>query len=192
MDLAVSSARRESLSRIKVGGSRSGNLSIKIPTSLGEGEYRLVVVIDDSGQHAESDLSNNHVSDDRIIRVAPQTIDLAATAASFKIRGSAAAGKSYSSSVKITNLGNSNAKGQASFQMFLRDAEGNEIDVSSGYSRKLSIRSGKSSSVRLKFTVPDGASPGQYTLVARINPGDGMSDLSADNNEIVAGTFSIG
>lgn len=185
-DISLGGTKRESLSGLQSGRSRSRDFSLSIPSTIAPGEYRLVMKFDDSFN--DPDRSNNTAVEDRVIRIAPAVVDpsLAAAAGAATAR---AGGRAFKASATITNLGNSTAGGRATIMYFLRDAEGNETSLRRAASKSLSLKAGRSATVTANLSIPSGFAPGAYTLVARMTTTG--ADADTGNNSFIIGAFSV-
>lgn len=184
-DIAISSARRESVESLLKSGLRTSTLNVAIPREVAEGAYRVVVKIDAPGALAESNEENNEATLVETIFIAAPRVDLSLSSASFQtVRQGELRGV-----VNVSNLGNTRSRGEATIQFFVVQEGRADIAVSQAVTRKFELRAGGiSSAVRLKVALPAGAvaEPGAR-LVARMTPSAGVGDTNASNH-----TFDLG
>ncbi len=189
-DIPVSDLKRENLSSLTPGKSRSRELKISIPAGVNPGEYTLVLSFDDSDSLHESDEHNNDVHLEDTIRIAPPTVDLSASRASMT--GSLTSGRGARAEAFVTNTGNVKAKGQATVTFVLRTEQGQDTVIGT-VTKKIEIKSGKISSLgKVTLRLPAGLAAGNYTLVAIVTPASSLNDATPDNNSVIVGPVQIG
>ncbi|MBS0195186.1 MAG: hypothetical protein JSR77_00350 [Planctomycetes bacterium] len=189
-DIPVSDLKRENLSSLTPGKSRSRELKISIPAGVNPGEYTLVLSFDDSDSLHESDEHNNAVHLEDTIRIAAPTVDLSASRA--LMTGSLASGRGARAEAFVTNSGNVKAKGQATITFVLRTEQGQDTVIGT-VTRKIEIKAGKISSLgKVTLRLPAGLAAGNYTLVAIVSPASSLNDATPDNNSVIVGPVQIG
>lgn len=185
-DIAVSDSKRESLSSLTSGKSKASSLKLKLPANLSSGEYKLIVKIDDSGVHSESDESNNTLNTGRTIQIAAPTVDLAFSSSTYI--APSRAGQAARASVSVTNLGNSGFKNTATIQFFYVDSNSVETAASGITSKRIDLKAGKIQKFDKLLLNAAPTTPGTYTLVARVT---GTGDIDATNNTVTVRTFTV-
>ena len=187
-DIAVSSAKKVSVSRLAAQAARNIEIKIKTPKSLAAGDYWLIVKIDDTDLLPEFSEGNNMIDPGSMFSVVPATVDPALSAGTFSPTPSVRAGKTVSAKLSMSNLGNSIFKSRVTIQLVLLDASGAEVAVSS---TSKSVRATPGRDTRLgSFRIKPPA-PGEYTLVARLILPEGVTDIGPTNNTWNLGALSV-
>ena len=94
-------------------------------------------------------------------------------------------GRSVSTPVRITNVGNASADGTVGFDLFLSSDEvldGGDILLGSGGSDRALLKAGKSRRFRLRSLIPQGLAAGTYHLLARASGGPAGGEPNLANN----------
>lgn len=174
------------------GGSKS--LKLKVPAFPGDVPDGSYFVIADA-----TDAEGNHATS-----VAPAPVTIAAPFARLganlpgPLAGALRPGGKASASFVLSNA-QSNVVAAGSGTVTLAaspDAtagNGDDVPIFGPVTQKVSLKSGKSKTYKLKFTLPPTLAPGTYHLVATFNRGAGLPadpDLS-DDTAISAGTFTV-
>jgi len=179
-NIALTSARSESLSNMAPGAERTRTLSVRMPANLAAGTYRLLVELDSTGKIEEINELNNTLEPSGFISVAAPTFDPAIDSVTTAYPSSIKAGKSGKVSLQLTNLGNSTFRNSVSFQFFFLDAAGSEITAPS-IIKKLEISTSKPFKLsNLSIKAP--TVPGTYTMGVRMTVAPELGELSVFNN----------
>jgi hypothetical protein len=129
-----------------------------------EGSYHLIAQIERAAATAET------VATSATFTVVPPLVDLRASSPALLARGgSATAGKTASASLAVENAGNIPARGKAAVSLFAQPVAGGErVPLASGLPVTLNLKPRGHATVRVKFIVPTGFTPGSYLLVAQL------------------------
>jgi hypothetical protein len=179
-DVLLASPRNESVSGLAAGASRTRDMSLKVPTTIAAGSYRLIVSLDDTNAIFEVNEANNLLEAPTLFTVRPQTFDPAITSSTTTFPAAIKAGASGRVSLVLSNLGNTSFKGRVTLQFYFLDAEGNETFATS-VSRSVEIRTDRV--LRWdRISVRTPPAPGAYTMGVRLALPEGVADLSPFNN----------
>jgi hypothetical protein len=189
MDIAVSSARSESVSNMAAGVSRTRDLSLKVPTTVVAGTYRLVVMLDQTMRIAELNENNNLLELGTFITVQTPTFDPALSAVTLAYPSTIKAGKAGKVSLELSNTGNTSYKNQISIQFFFLDGTGSEVSTIT-QTRKVEIRTDKVLKLsNLSVKAPTVA--GTYTMGVRVLLPDGVAETNVFNNSADLGQVIV-
>jgi hypothetical protein len=155
-------------------------MSLKVPTTIAAGSYRLIVSLDDTNAIFEVNEANNLLEAPTLFTVRPQTFDPAITSSTTSFPAAIKAGTSGRVSLVLSNLGNTSFKGRVTLQFYFLDAEGNETFATS-VSRSVEIRTDRV--LRWdRISVRTPPAPGAYSMGVRLVLPEGVADLSPFNN----------
>ena len=90
--------------------------------------------------------------------------------------------------VKVTNQGENDAVGRAAINILAspdESAGGNDVPVVQVSDRKINLRPGQSTNIKINFVVPANLAPNDYHFVAEIVPTSGIEESDATNNSTV-------
>jgi hypothetical protein len=180
LDIAVSSAKSESVSNMAAGVSRTRSLSLKVPTTVATGTYRLVLMLDQTMRIAELNEANNLLELGTFVTVAPRTFDPSLSAVTGAYPTTIKAGKAGKVSLQLSNLGNTNYKNTVLIQFFFLDAQGSEVSTIT-QSRKVDIRTDRVLKLS-NLSVKAPTVPGTYTMGVRVLLPDGVVETNVFNN----------
>lgn len=186
-DVAISSAKRQSVKSLMSGKSCDVSLNVSIPKDTAIGDYRIVFKIDAPGAIAESNEANNEIAFEQTISIAPARIDVAIASGSIQ----SARNGEIRAAFSFINLGNTKASSSAQIQIFLVQEGAADVAVSQLVTRKISLKAnGISETIRLKLTLPGGTvvAPGAR-VVARMMPSAELNDADASNNSFDLGEW---
>ena len=179
-DILLASPRSESVSGLAAGASRTRDMSLRVPTTIVPGSYRLIVSLDDTNTIFEVNEANNLLEAPSLFTVRPQTFDPAITASTTSFPASIKAGASGRVSLTLSNLGNTTFKNRVTLQFYFLDADGNETFATS-VSRTIELRTDRVMRWdRIGVRTP--AAPGAYALGVRLVLPEGVADLLPFNN----------
>lgn len=188
-DVAISSAKRQSVKSLMESHSKDVSLSVSIPKTTAVGAYQIVFKIDAPCSIAESNEANNEIALEQSITIAPARIDIAIAAGSIQTSRNG----ELRASISFINLGNTKASSSAQIQIFLVQEGSPDVALSQLVSRKISLKAnGISESARLKLTLPTGITvqPGAR-VVARMTPSAGLNDADPSNNSFDLGDWPL-
>jgi len=188
-DIAVSSAKNESVSNMAAGVARTRDLSLKVPTTIAAGTYRLVVMLDQTMKIAELNESNNLLELGTFITVQGPTFDPALNAVTLAYPGTIQAGKLGKVSLELSNLGNTSYKNQVSIQFFFLDSQGSEVSTIT-QTRKVEIRTDKVLKLS-NLSVKAPTAIGTYTMGVRVVLPEGVAETNVFNNSADLGQVVV-
>ena len=111
--------------------------------------------------------------------------DLAVHFKTLKLPSPAIPGDRVKARLEITNLGETDAVGRGDIEIFASpDATFDETDllVAQLSNRRIRLRPGQSRKERIRFDLPADLPPGDYHIMARIQPSAGIEESDATNN----------
>jgi hypothetical protein len=182
LDIAASDQRTESLSRLAAQATRERTLRAKVPANLAAGEYRYVIVLDNTNRVAEINENNNTIDTGVIISIVPKTYDPAVTAVNTQLPEVIQAGRKSNVTITLNNLGNSQYKGNGTFIFSIFDASGVEVS-SQSITKRVDLRPGRNVRVSgLGVTAPTAL--GVYRVTVRLALPDAVSEVSLFNNQL--------
>jgi hypothetical protein len=188
-DILLAAPRNESLSGFSPGASRTRDTSLRVPSTLHAGSYRLIVSLDATNAVFEVNESNNLLEAPMLVTVRPPTVDPAITASTFAFPPAIKAGASGRVSLVLSNFGNTSFKGRITLQFYFLDAGGNEA-FSTSVSRSVELRTDRVLRWdRIGVRTP--AAPGAYSMGVRLVLPDGVADLSSFNNFADLGPINV-
>jgi hypothetical protein len=171
---------------LRAGASKVINLKIHYPASLPGGSYFVIASIN----AVETNTASAEAAMPAAILIAPPTVDLSASfdkGALVKVNP----GRASTANVTIQNLGNVTASGSVSVNLFASaDPTGSPMQqlLATLSGKRISIRAGRSLTLRIRFMAPAGAAAGTYSLVAAIASSTQPPDGNALNDVAVIGT----
>jgi hypothetical protein len=168
---------------VKAGKSVLLPLQFLSPATLPDGSYFLAATVSGPGMASSTIVSSGPVT------IVPPFVDL--TSQIVQLPGSAVeTGRRLSRmTVDVTNQGNVTASGKVAIEVFISidgqlDETATPVNVS--LPRLVHIKPGGSAKLAVYFSALSDVDPGQYYLLARVNPGRGINDRDAANNLAVS------
>jgi len=168
---------------ITAGKSLSLPLKFLSPATLPDGSYFLAATVSGAGVASSTIVSGGPVT------IIQPFVDL--TSQIIKLPGSAVeTGWRLSRMiVQVTNQGNVTASGKVAIEVFISvdgqlDETATPVNVS--LPRSVHIKPGGSTTLAVYFSALSDVDPGQYYLLARVNPGRGIVDRNVANNLAVS------
>ncbi len=179
-DILLASPRNESVSGLAAGASRTRDMSLRVPLTIPEGTYRLIISLDDANAIFEVNEANNLLESPSLFTVRPQTFDPAIASSTTSFPVSIKAGASGRVSLTLSNLGNTSFKNRITLQFYFLDADGNETFATS-VARTVELRTDRV--LRWdRISVRTPPAPGAYSMGVRLVLPEGVADLSPFNN----------
>ncbi|MEM6393613.1 MAG: CARDB domain-containing protein [Planctomycetota bacterium] len=187
-----------SISKLAPGKPKGFNLNLLLPPGLSDGDYRLRVLVDSSGDVTQSSTADNDASTTQTISVAEGFIKLdTAISDKAKLPTSLIAGDGAKIRLpaSITNNGNVPLeKGQTiDIQVFADRAGGGSTLLTTVDDFSISgLRSGRAKNVNLNVELPPSLSNGDYTLrVVADSSGDVTQSTTAGNAASTTASITV-
>jgi len=164
---------------VKAGKSATVPLQFQSPATLPDGSYFLVAAVSGSGVASSTIVSGGPVTIVQpFVDLTSQIIKLPASAVETGWRLSRLV-------VGVTNQGNVTASGKVAIETYISiDGKLDEtaIPVNVSLPRSVHIKPGGSTTLAVYFSALPDVDPGQYYLLAQVNPGRGIADRDLANN----------
>jgi large repetitive protein len=166
------------------GASSGGSTQVTIPTTTAAGPYYLVARADADGTLAETNEFNNTAS--TLVMIGADLVVSALT-----VPTGAGAGASISITDTTKNQGSGTAPASTTRFYLSADVYWNPSDAVLGSRAVPALGAGESSTASTTVTIPAGATPGSYYILARADA-DGVVAETNENNNIAGGTLEVG
>lgn len=170
--------------RLKPNRAKNVRLRFTYPGTLPAGSYQLVAQIDAGNAVAETNEQNNFVLAATPTQIAPPFVNLAAAFATAPPATLSQVGRRQTAVVRVTNNGNVPAANTLTVNVVAAaDGSGAGGTPLGNVSRRVRINPGRSAVVRVPLTVPT-ITPGNYVLVATVDPTNVFGDTSLADNVV--------
>ncbi len=166
------------------GASSGGSTSVTIPAATAAGPYYVVARADADGSLSETNEFNNTAS--TLVMIGADLVVSALT-----VPAGAGAGASIAVSDTTTNQGSGTATASTTRFYFSTDVYWNPSDPVLGSRAIPALAAGESSTGSTTVTIPAGATPGTYYILARADA-DGVATETNENNNVAGRTLEIG
>jgi hypothetical protein len=175
---------------IPSGGDFDVTLPVVIPASIAADDYQLAAVIDPDNKLNDENTDDNTVLGADVVTITQPDYNLSAElgvgsklATSF-IQGAVVNG---SISVTVTNDGSvATPAGKAVVSVFLRPAGGGEdVNITPKPFALGAINGGASLVAKVPVAVPANIAAGDFTVVVKVDPADGLAETDETDNELV-------
>ena len=182
------------ISGLSQGKAKKANVKLDLTGLNAEGSYKLVAVLDQLGQIADSDTGNNEAIADQQIDVAFPFIDVSVNDVAPSFNGAGNGGAAGKASVLLENLGTDDASGTVDVAVYASLnglIDGNAMMIGQSLGEKLSLKGGTVAKkpIDVDITLPDVNDPTDYHILAMITPS--VADAEASNNTDSAGVVNV-
>lgn len=188
-DTAFFSVRVPGVS-LKAGKSKILTLKFNYPGSLPTGSYHLLATIN----APESNTSESSFAASTPVTIAAPSGDLAASFVGNPVV--VRPGQNSMATLRIENVGNSVATGSVSLILYASTDQTLSATTDEGLvgppARRVSLKPGKSMTIRIPFVAPIDKAGGSYFLIASITPSVQPADPNPANNVAVIATRATG
>jgi uncharacterized delta-60 repeat protein len=177
---------------LRSGQVRSFKLAYAYPAGLAQGDYFLLATVTNgTGVPGDLNTANNTAASAAAVAVAPPFTALSGS--DLTAASAFAPGKAATVSLDLTNAGNVTAKGKVTVAVYL-SPDGTAVDGTQVASVPvtLGLSAGKGKATRLRFTLAAGAATGTFTLVAVVDPANGLGNDTTAGDVVVGPTVTVG
>jgi hypothetical protein len=195
-DVSIGMLTGQSVSGLSPGKTQTLRINAVLPSSLAQGDYRLVAKIIPSAPVGDQHGDNDTAEGGRIIAIAIPFADLAAGLDDSKAPGALVQGiaTKITVPVTVTNAGNTPVAkgGKVDVTLLVRPVAATDAsaDVSIGMLTGQSVSGlnpGKTQTLKINAVLPSSLAQGGYRLVAKIIPSDPVGDQHGDNDTAAGG-----
>ena len=173
--------------KLKGGKSKKINIKFNYPTSLPDGNYSLLAVVDPGNSISESNEGNNTGVSPAPVTIAAPFIDLSGTFAS-SIPSALTVGAKQTVTLALQNGGNVPAKGPLTVNLVAAaDATGSGGTPVGSISQNLNLKASGKKNLKIKYTIPQ-LTAGNYFLVGIIDSGGSFTESNKNNNIVASAT----
>ena len=173
--------------KLKGGKSKKINIKFNYPTSLPDGNYSLLAVVDPGNSISESNESNNTGVSPAPVTIAAPFIDLSGAFAS-SIPSALTVGAKEAVKFALQNGGNVPAKGPLTVNLVAAaDATGSGGTPVGSISQNINLKAGGKKNLKIKYTIPQ-LTAGNYFLVGIIDSGGSFTESNKNNNIVASAT----
>ena len=185
-DLVLTTVTRSTLA---AGGSQAWTQSLSLPKTVTEGDYWIGMSVDPASKIAESDETNNRITQGAIPISGPPRPDLAASNLEIPARGAAGG-----TALVIANVDNLGLVASGTFDVKFYLSVDNEISSSdlllATVTRSSIVASGNQTWTQ-SLTLPNTVGDGDYFIGMILDPALRISEVDESNNLFAAGTISL-
>jgi hypothetical protein len=164
---------------LNVGKSVSLALRFLSPASLPDGNYFLV------GEVSAAGIASSQIVSAGPVTIIQPFVDLTSRIATLPVSAVGTGRRLSQMTIDVTNQGNVAAIGRVSIEVYVSvdgKLDDSAIPLNVSLPRSVHILPGKTVPLKVFFTALPGVPPGQYYLLAQVNPGRGIVDRDAANN----------
>lgn len=173
--------------RLKAAKSVLVPLQFASPASLPAGTYYLAATVTGSG------IASNSIVSTGPITIVPAFVDLTSQIVQLPASAGGSGSPLSRLTVEVTNQGNVTASGKVATEVYLSvDGQLDEtaIPLTVSLPRQVHLAPGGSTEISVRVPALPGAGSGQYYLLARVNPVQGIVDRDLTNN-VSAATYPV-
>ncbi|HZL38085.1 MAG TPA: hypothetical protein VFC78_22405 [Tepidisphaeraceae bacterium] len=176
---------------IKAAGRAPVNIRFASPAGLGDGSFYLIAKVTGGAGIGDTNTANDVVTASAPVTIRQPFVNLVTQFSRLPLQPGAANGVLPGSNavVRITNAGNSAARGEATVSWFLSKdqvLDSGDLLLASAPPRRLTLAPGASTSFSARIHVPGGTAVGTYFLLAQVNAGNGIADVNPMTNVAVS------
>jgi hypothetical protein len=173
--------------KLKGGKSKKVNFKFNYPTSLPDGNYSLLAVVDSSNSISESNENNNTGVSPTPVTIAAPFIDLSGAFTS-SIPSALTVGAKQTVTLALQNAGNVPAKGPLTVNLVTSaDATGSGGTPVGSISKNINLKAGGKQNLKIKYTIAQGTA-GNVFLVGIIDSGGSFTESNKNNNILASAT----